>query len=130
MYRVLAKEGLLNFKFLSLPFLLCFSQALLAQSQSPGPVPPHAQSSEPGKVPSGVILVKGAWSSASDSTTPLPEGGSITDAIYANPYFGISFPLPTEWHEEFKGPPPSDSGYYVLAQLKPAATFKGPNKGS
>ena len=28
------------------------------------------------KVPEGVILVKGAWSSASDSVTPVPEGGS------------------------------------------------------
>ena len=118
-----------------LAFLLCFSPALFAQSQAPSqapgpaPVPPHAQSPEPGKVPPGVILVKGAWSSASDSVTPLPEGGSITDNIFANQYFGISFPLPADWYEQYKGPPPSDSGYYVLAQLKPADTFKGPMKG-
>lgn len=123
-------------KRLSVALLLCFSPVIFAQAQEPlpgpgpGPVPPHAQSPEPGKVPSGVILVKGAWSSASDSVTPLPEGGSITEATYNNPYFGLSFPLPSDWHEEFKGPPPSDSGYYVLAQIKPAATFKGRNKGS
>ena len=133
-------------KRLAAALLLCFSPALFAQTQGASPgqapvsgagpgtgqgaLPPHAQSPEPGKVPSGVILVKGAWSSASDSVTPLPEGGSITEALYANPYFGLSFPLPADWREEFKGPPPSDSGYYVLAQIKPAATFKGPNKGS
>src|SRR5271154_1261534 len=90
----LPKEGLLNFKFLNLAFLLCFAQTLLGQSQGSAPVPPHAQSAEPGKVPSGVILVKGAWSSASDSVTPLPEGGVITNNVYVNEYFGLSYPLP------------------------------------
>jgi len=108
------------------------SPALFAQSQGPGSdtLPPHAQSPEPQKVPSGVILVKGAWSSASDSVTPLPEGGNIADNIYANQYFGISYPLSSDWYEKYKGPPPSDSGYYVLAQIRPTDTFKGPNRGS
>src|SRR5258708_27370366 len=39
------------------------------------------------KVPAGVILVKGAWSSASDSVTPLPEGGSVTNNVFSNQHF-------------------------------------------
>ena len=82
------------------------------------------------KVPEGVILVKGAWSSASDSVTPVPEGGEVTSNIFRDPYFGIAYPLPKDWTEKYKGPPPSDSGRYVLAQIMPADTFKGPDRGS
>jgi Gram-negative bacterial TonB protein C-terminal len=82
------------------------------------------------KVPPGVILVRGAWSSSSDTVTPLPEGGSIATNIYSNQYFGLSYPLPADWQEKYKGPPPSDSGYYVLTQITPGDTFKGPNRGS
>lgn len=77
------------------------------------------------RVPEGVILVKGAWSSASDSVTPVPEGGSVAKNIFSDPYFGISYSLPPDWEEKYKGPPPSDSGRYVLAQLRPVDTFKG-----
>jgi len=77
------------------------------------------------KVPAGVILVKGAWSSASDSVTPVPEGGSVTNHVFTDQYFGMTYALPPEWEEKYKGPPPSDSGRYVLAQLRPVDTFKG-----
>jgi Gram-negative bacterial TonB protein C-terminal len=102
-----------------------------AWAQADGePAPPHAQAPESGKVPKGVILVKGAWASASDSTAPLPEGGSIANDAYTNNYFGLSYPLPADFYQQYTGPPPSDSGYYVLAQLVPAGTFKGPARGS
>jgi hypothetical protein len=84
----------------------------------------------PTKVPTGVILVKGAWSSASDSETPLPEGGSVTNNVFRDQYFSMTYALPKDWTEKYKGPPPSDSGRYVLAQLTPADTFKGPARGS
>jgi len=71
------------------------------------------------KVPSGVILVKGAWSASSDSTA-VPERGLVSGGVYKNEYFGLSYPLPNGWGEEFEGPPPSDSGRYVLAQLQAA----------
>src|SRR5580698_9657714 len=71
------------------------------------------------KVPENVILVKGAWSSASDTVTPLPEGGKVSTHSYDNPYFGLTLPLPAGWIQKYEGPPPSDSGYYVLAQLRP-----------
>jgi hypothetical protein len=82
------------------------------------------------KVPEGVILVKGAWSSASDSVTPLPEGASLVNNVFSDPYFGMTYSLSPDWTEKYKGPPPSDSGRYVLAQLSPAATFKGLARGS
>jgi len=82
------------------------------------------------RVPTGVILVKGAWSSASDSVTPVPEGGSIVNDVFRNPYFGITYPLPKDWIEKYKGPPPSDTGRYVLAQIRPSDTFKGPARAT
>jgi hypothetical protein len=82
------------------------------------------------KVPTGVILVKGAWSSASDSVTPVPEDGSVTNNVFRDRYFGITYPLPKDWIEKYKGPPPSETGRYVLAQISPADTFKGPARGS
>ena len=74
------------------------------------------------KVAAGAILVKGAWSSASDSVTALPEGGKQIDSGYGNDYFGLAYTASRGWIERFEGPPPSDSGYYVLAQLEPAAS--------
>jgi hypothetical protein len=82
------------------------------------------------KVPTGVILIKGAWSSASDPVTPLPEGGSVANNVFHDQYFGMTYPLPKDWIEKYKGPPPSDSGRYVLAQISPADTFKGPARGT
>ncbi len=81
-------------------------------------------------VPKGVILVKGAWSSASDSVTPVPEGGNVANNAFSNPYFGMTYAVPPGWREKYKGPPPSDSGRYVLAQITPAETFKGPARGT
>ena len=81
------------------------------------------------KVPPNVILVKGAWSSASDTVTPLPEGGKVSTETYDNPYFGLTLPVPPGWIQKYEGPPPSDSGYYVLAQLRPADAALGQNAG-
>jgi len=82
------------------------------------------------KLPTDVILVKGAWSSASDSVTPVPEGGTLSDHVYSNPYFGLTYTLSSDWIKKYDGPPPSDSGYYVLALLQPADTLKGAAGGS
>ncbi|MFZ0771071.1 MAG: hypothetical protein WCA49_03940 [Candidatus Sulfotelmatobacter sp.] len=82
------------------------------------------------KVPTGVILVKGASPSASDSMTPLPEGGSVANNAFSDQYFGMGYALPPDWTEKYQGPPPSDTGRYVLAHISPAATFKGPVRGT
>jgi len=82
------------------------------------------------RIPDNVILVKGAWSSASDAVTPLPESGQLDVRTYGNPYFGIELPLPRGWIQKYEGPPPSDSGYYVLAQLRPAQSAPGQPRGT
>ncbi len=104
-------------------------QNAAGQGSSPSTdVPENPQAVK--KVPSGVILVKGAWSSASDSVTPVPEGGSVTGNVFTNEYFGITFPLPADWMQKYMGPPPSESGRYVLAQLRPADNYDGPTRGN
>jgi hypothetical protein len=108
--------------------LLGIFVASAAAAQAPG-----AGNSAPApvlqKVPENVILVKGAWSSASDTVTPLPEGGKVSTNRYDNPYFGLTLPLPAGWTQKYEGPPPSDSGYYVLAQMRPADSSPGQDPG-
>jgi hypothetical protein len=111
------------------------SLPLLAQNSKPQPAPKNggdfSNNAQPGaQVPKGVILVKGAWPSASDSVTSVPEGGNVANNIFSDPYFGMTYPLPQDWAEKYKGPPPSDTGRYVLAEIRPAPTFKGPAKGT
>ncbi len=104
---------------------------LLARAQgAPQSGGDFSNNPEAKKLPTGVILVNGAWSSASDSVTPLPEGGRVANNVYNNQYFGLTYVLSPDWSEKYSGPPPSDSGYYVLAQIRPADTFKGTIRGS
>jgi hypothetical protein len=109
---------------LRLAMRLLILSPLVAGAQSPGEL------NSIQKVPSGVILVKGAWASASDATTPVPEGGEVTNIVYSNPYFRLTYPLSRDWVKKYDGPPPSDSGYYVLAQLEPRDTSNGTIRGS
>ena len=125
----------MRIRFSCCMLVLAWSLAMPARGQStPGqspstnpavPANPQAMTN----IPSGVILVKGAWSSASDSVTPVPEGGSVSGEAFSDDYFGITYPLPKGWTEKYKGPPPSDSGRYVLAQIQPADTSTGPLAG-
>ena len=55
--------------------------------------------------------------STKDFDAANPEDGSVSNSYYYNPYFGLSVPLPTGWSEGLAGPPPSNSGTYVLASL-------------
>lgn len=75
-------------------------------------------------VPKDTIIVKGAWSSASDSTTPLPETAALTNNVFTDQYFGITYPLPPGWMQKFTPPPPSVTGAYVLAQLGRSGSFQ------
>jgi len=111
----------------------CFwglSLLLLASAQGTPQSEDLADSTQPKKLPTGVLLVKGAWSSASDPLTAVPEGGKVINDAYRNAYFGLTYPLSSDWAEKYSGPPPSDSGYYVLAQIRPADTFKGATQGT
>src|SRR5882762_6442879 len=111
--------------------LLGLSISLLARAwafpQSGGD---FSNNPQPNALPSDVILVKGAWSSASDSVTPVPEGGRVANNAFSDQYFGLTYALSPDWTQKYTGPPPSDSGYYVLAQIRPADTFKGTSRGS
>jgi Gram-negative bacterial TonB protein C-terminal len=118
-------------RFSRLLALLGLSISLLSRVQgAPQSGGDFSNNPEAKKLPTGVLLVKGAWSSASDSVTPLPEGGRVDKNVYTSAYFGLTYPLSPDWIERFSGPPPSDSGYYVLAQIRPADTFKGSARGS
>ena len=81
-------------------------------------------------VPKDTIIVKGAWSSASDSATPLPEGSTLSNNVFSNQYFGITYPLPPDWIQKYTPPPPSDSGSYVLSQISRPDTYRGEARGS
>lgn len=50
---------------------------------------------------------------------PMPEDGAVSRNAYRSAYFGFAYPLLSDWIEDVKGPPPSASGYYSLAALKP-----------
>ena len=89
-------------------------------SHSSGTIQPQPK----GAVPKGVLIVKGAWSSSSDSTTPIPERASLEQGVYVNPYFGITYEVPAGWEQKYTGPPPSDSGRYVLAQFTPTVAIQ------
>jgi hypothetical protein len=108
--------------------LLC-ACAMRAQegTQTGGGTP---NNSHPKKVPQGEILVKGSWASASDTTTPLPEGGRVASGTYTNAYFGLTYALPAGWTQKYTGPPPSDSGYYVLAEVAPPLAADGSLPGT
>lgn len=91
---------------------------------------PEPQGAAPSqKVPENTLLVKGAWSSASDAVTPLPEGGRFAAGVYQNDYFALAFPFSDRWQKGFEGPPVSDSGYYVLAQIVAADSVRRERPG-
>jgi hypothetical protein len=53
-----------------------------------------------------------------------PAVGSIAGAVYANPYFGLRYPLPAGWSAGPGPPAPSYSGYYILATPAPPPAAK------
>jgi len=127
----------MRFRVLYLWMILGSCVSLLASGQETKPQSAlrnggdFSNNIQPGsKVPEGVILVKGAWSSASDSVTPVPEGGKVANNIFTDQYFGMSYTLPRDWEQKYEGPPPSDTGRYVLAQLRTVDNFKGPARGN
>lgn len=121
----------MNARFARSLVLLGFCVSMLARARgAPQGGGDFSNNPQPKKLPTETILVKGAWASASDSATPLPEGGRVAKNLYSNAYFGLAYTLSPDWTEKYSGPPPSDSGYYVLAQIRPAETFKGASRGS
>src|SRR5215212_7876309 len=108
--------------------LLVFGSASATAQEAPYQEVPEAKG--PLKpLPTGVIFIKGAEPSSSDRLTPLPEDAGVVKKVFQDRYFGISWTLPPNWTEDVEGPPPSETGAYLLAQLIPTADYKGPHKG-
>lgn len=123
--------SLIRVALLQIVAIVAVSPLLLAPAHaSPQNGGDFSENTQGKKVPTGVILVKGAWSSASDATTPVPEGGRLAGNSYANEYFGLSYPLSAAWVQKYAGPPPSDGGYYVLAQIRPSDTYAAPSRAT
>jgi hypothetical protein len=116
--------------------LLAWGQATPKQQDTPKQEVPQSGgdfSSPTGptvKVPENLFIVNGPSASASDSATPVPEGGGVSDSVFSNPYFGITYGLPQDWYQKLQAPPPSESGQYELARLRPSPSFQGPSKGT
>jgi hypothetical protein len=67
-----------------------------------------------------------AWrGSAATAPVPNPDGGSVTQGIFTNIYFNLSYPLPPDWTVSIAGPAPSISGYYILATFVPTGELNG-----
>lgn len=110
--------------------LLFAASTLAAQTNDPPPFEPELTEEQMVKLPTGTLLIKGAEASASDSVTPLPEQGRVVKNVYRNEYFGLVYPLPDEWSENYSGPPPSDRGTYVLSLLGPGPKYKAASKAT
>jgi len=126
----------MSFRVLYFLFFVVLSAALPAE-QAPDSVSGSKKSGDSSnnqqsvtKVPTRAILVKGAWPSASDSVTPVPEAANVAQNLFSDSYFGITYPLPQDWTQEYEGPPPSESGRYVIAQIGPAETRNEGNSAS
>lgn len=97
------------------PASTCALLFVAVSAYAQGDFAPPPSKNDP--LPAGVILIPGAIPSASDSRTPVPESGNIHKNMYRNDYFGMRYEFPEAWRQEFSGPPPSDTGAYVLANL-------------
>src|SRR5271170_5438854 len=74
-----------------------------------------------------VCLVSGLVWHRSVAVVPMPDpgDGAVTNGVFTNGYFNLSYPLPPGWTEGTPGPGPSHSGYYVLSTLTPTGDFTG-----
>jgi hypothetical protein len=62
-----------------------------------------------------IVSVLSTWQGLGQFATADPEGGEFRNSIYTSPYFGLRYPLPEGWSPGPQPPPPSYTGYYVLA---------------
>src|SRR5215470_1963291 len=67
----------------------------------------------------------GVWQYTGALPIPNPEDGGLRASAYTNPYFDLSYPLPSGWIEDVAGPGPSESGYYVLGTFVPEGRLSG-----
>jgi hypothetical protein len=74
-----------------------------------------------------VCLVSGLAWQRSVATVPMthPDDGTVSNGVYSNAYFNLSYALPPGWTEGTAGPLPSPSGYYVILTAEPAGDLTG-----
>jgi Gram-negative bacterial TonB protein C-terminal len=74
----------------------------------------------------GVVL-HGAILSSRDAAfvRSNPDALNVTDDGFVSDYFDLSYRVPDGWAEGLAGPPPSQSGYYVLGTWAPKNDFAG-----
>lgn len=75
----------------------------------------------------GAVL-HGTMSSSRDAKivqSANPEDVKVIDGVFVSDYFNLSYRLSDELTEGLAGPPPSQSGYYVLGTWKPKRDFAG-----
>ncbi|HEV2961123.1 MAG TPA: energy transducer TonB [Candidatus Angelobacter sp.] len=93
-----------------------------------GNAPPPAPGDDP-TVPkpkiSAAILDRDPHPAVAGTPAAVPEEGAVAQNVYSSKYFGLEVAFPSDWKEGYKGPKPSDSGYYVLASLRPQGEFNG-----
>jgi hypothetical protein len=65
-----------------------------------------------------------AVDAARDGRVADPEDGVLADGVFTNRYFDLAYPLPPGWKAGLTGPPPSNSGYYVLNTPTPETGSK------
>ena len=102
----------------------------IARAQDIGSPAAATSTVPPRKLPTDVILLKGAVSSASDNTnnnqpTPPPPHPDPHPNPHANPTSLPPFPFYPS-----PAPPPSDSGAYVLTLLRPGPADKHSSRGT
>jgi hypothetical protein len=64
---------------------------------------------------SAAMLPRGTMTSLQSN----PEDGRVANGSYINDYFSLTYRLPQGWTAGEEGPDPSQSAYYVLAELVP-----------
>jgi hypothetical protein len=62
-----------------------------------------------------MVLMLPTSQALGQSASTDPENGEFVDGSYASRYFGLRYPLPEGWTPGPQPPPPSYTGYYVLA---------------
>jgi hypothetical protein len=75
----------------------------------------------------GAVLY-GAMPSSRDARlvqSANPEDGKVIGGVFVSDYFNLSYRLSDELTEGLAGPPPSQSGYYVLGTWTPKRDFAG-----
>ncbi len=76
-------------------------------------------------IAAGFLLASAICAVSPAAADTVPEEGAVHGTTYENQYFGLALTLPAGWSEGLPGPPPSLSGYYVLASLHAATQGQG-----